>query len=120
MIIKRDSEGRITRVSGHRSRVELGAQNYGINAVQESRAGSRAERDARSPGSNALEVADAVQATMQSMLPDFPAGIAYEIIYNPSGIHPGVGRGGSAHADRRDHPRCASSSFCSCRAGARR
>ncbi len=40
MIIKRDSEGRITRISDI-GRVELGAQNYGINAVQESRAGGR-------------------------------------------------------------------------------
>ncbi len=44
------------------------------------------------PGSNALEVADAVQAlSMRELQTDFPPGIAYEIIYNPSEVHPQLG-----------------------------
>jgi HAE1 family hydrophobic/amphiphilic exporter-1 len=82
VIIKRDSEGRITRVSDI-GRVELGAQNYGINAFK-NRERAVALSVTQAPGSNALEVADAVQATMRSMQRDFPPGIAYEIIYNPS------------------------------------
>src|SRR6478752_2683526 len=82
VIIKRDSEGRITRVSDI-GRVELGAQNYGINAFK-NKERAVALSVTQAPGSNALEVADAVIETMRSMQPDFPAGIAYEIIYNPS------------------------------------
>ena len=82
VIIKRDTEGRITRVSDI-GRVELGAQNYGINAYK-NRERAVALSVTQAPGSNALEVADAVLATMRSMQADFPAGIAYEVIYNPS------------------------------------
>jgi hydrophobe/amphiphile efflux-1 (HAE1) family protein len=82
VIIKRDSEGRITRVSDI-GRVELGAQNYGINAYKNQER-AVALSVTQSPGSNALEVADAVLETMRTMQLDFPAGIAYEVIYNPS------------------------------------
>ena len=82
VIIKRDAEGRVTRVSDV-GRVELGAQNYGINAFK-NRERAVALSVNQAPGSNALEVARAVQDTMRELQVDFPAGIAYEIIYNPS------------------------------------
>ena len=82
VIIKRDEQGRVTRISDI-GRVELGAQNYGINAFK-NRERAVALSVNQAPGSNALEVADAVQATMRELERDFPAGIAYEIIYNPS------------------------------------
>jgi hydrophobe/amphiphile efflux-1 (HAE1) family protein len=82
VIIKRDSAGRVTRVSDI-GRVELGAQNYGINAFK-NRERAVALSVNQSPGSNALDVAEAVQNTMRELKADFPAGIAYEIIYNPS------------------------------------
>jgi HAE1 family hydrophobic/amphiphilic exporter-1 len=82
VIIKRDAEGRVTRVSDI-GRVELGAQNYGINAFK-NRERAVALSVTQAPGSNALEVADAVQAAMRELQIDFPPGIAYGIIYNPS------------------------------------
>src|SRR5262245_60546059 len=82
VIIKRDTEGRVTRISDI-GRVELGAQNYGINAFK-NRERAVALSVTQSPGSNALEVADAVQAAMRELQADFPPGIAYGIIYNPS------------------------------------
>jgi hydrophobe/amphiphile efflux-1 (HAE1) family protein len=82
VIIKRDGQGRVTRVSDI-GRVELGAQNYGINAFK-NRERAVALSVNQAPGSNALETADAVMATMRDLEADFPAGIAYEIIYNPS------------------------------------
>ncbi len=82
VIIKRDDQGRVTRVSDI-GRVELGAQNYGINAFKnKERAVALSINQA--PGSNALEVAAAVLQTMRELEEDFPPGIAYEIIYNPS------------------------------------
>jgi len=82
VIIKRDSEGRVTRVSDI-GRVELGAQNYGINAFM-NRERAVALSVTQAPGSNALQVADAVQEAMRELKADFPPGIAYHIIYNPS------------------------------------
>jgi hydrophobe/amphiphile efflux-1 (HAE1) family protein len=82
VIIKRDDAGRVTRVSDI-GRVELGAQNYGINAFKnKERAVALSVNQA--PGSNALEVAAAVLQTMRELKQDFPPGIAYDIIYNPS------------------------------------
>ncbi len=82
VIVKTDTQGRITRVSDV-GRVELGAQNYGVNAFK-SRERAVALSVNQAPGSNALDVAEAVQNTMRELKADFPAGIAYEIIYNPS------------------------------------
>ncbi|HEY6455773.1 MAG TPA: multidrug efflux RND transporter permease subunit [Steroidobacteraceae bacterium] len=82
IVVKRDSQGRITRVRDV-GRVELGAQNYGVNAYK-SRERAVALSITQAPGSNALEVAKAVQATMRELRRDFPPGITYEIIYNPS------------------------------------
>ena len=82
IIVKRDSQGRITRIRDL-GRVELGAQNYGVNAYK-SRERAVALSVTQAPGSNALEVAEAVQATMRELKRDFPAGLTYEIIYNPS------------------------------------
>ncbi len=82
VIIKRDAQGRVTRVSDI-GRVELGAQNYGVNAFK-SRVRAVSLSVTQAPGSNALQVADAVQQTMKELQPEFPPGIAYEIIYNPS------------------------------------
>jgi hydrophobe/amphiphile efflux-1 (HAE1) family protein len=82
VIIKRDDAGRVTRISDI-GRVELGAQNYAINAFK-SKERAVALSINQAPGSNALEVAAAVQQTMRELKKDFPPGIAYDIIYNPS------------------------------------
>ena len=82
VIVKRDSQGRVTRVADI-GRAELGAQNYGVNAFK-SRERAVALSVNQAPGSNALEVAESVQSTMRELKRDFPPGIAYEIIYNPS------------------------------------
>ncbi len=36
------------------------------------------------PGSNALETAETVKRTMAELAPDFPKGLAYRIVYNPT------------------------------------
>ncbi|MEO6340028.1 MAG: efflux RND transporter permease subunit, partial [Caulobacteraceae bacterium] len=82
VILKRDAQGRVTRVSDV-ARVELGAQNYGINAFKSAdRAVALGVQQA--PGGNALETAQAVQDTMKELKKDFPPGIAYQVIFNPS------------------------------------
>jgi hydrophobe/amphiphile efflux-1 (HAE1) family protein len=80
-IIKRDAEGRVTRI-GDVARVELGAQNYAVNAYKSLEpAVSLSVQQA--PDTNALETWDNIRATMEELKQQFPPGVSYEIIYNP-------------------------------------
>jgi HAE1 family hydrophobic/amphiphilic exporter-1 len=80
-IIKRDAQGRVTRI-GDIARVELGAQNYSINAYK-SLEPAVSISVAQAPNSNALETEDNIRKTMRELEAQFPPGVAYEIIYNP-------------------------------------
>ncbi len=80
-IIKRDAEGRITRISDV-ARVELGAQNYSINAYKDLEpAVSLSVQQA--PNTNALETENNIRQTMEELKREFPPGVGYEIIFNP-------------------------------------
>jgi HAE1 family hydrophobic/amphiphilic exporter-1 len=80
-IIKRDAQGRVTRIADV-ARVELGAQNYGINAYKSLEpAVSLGVQQA--PGTNALEAEDNIRRTMKELEAQFPPGVAYQIIFNP-------------------------------------
>jgi hydrophobe/amphiphile efflux-1 (HAE1) family protein len=64
-------------------RVELAAQSYNLN--------SYLDRDPavglgifQRPGSNAIATAEAVKSTMEQLSKDFPEGLKYTIIYNPT------------------------------------
>jgi len=80
-IIKRDAQGRVTRI-GDVARVELGAQNYAVNAYKSlDPAVSLSVQQA--PDTNALETWDNIRNTMEELKAQFPPGVAYEIIFNP-------------------------------------
>ncbi|MGI4881046.1 MAG: efflux RND transporter permease subunit, partial [Janthinobacterium lividum] len=82
IVIKRDADGRITRVRDI-GRVELGAQQYTTEAYLDT-------RDAvllgilQLPGSNALETAKNVQSTLAEIRKTFPPGLEAKIVYNPT------------------------------------
>ncbi|HBR26341.1 MAG TPA: hydrophobe/amphiphile efflux-1 family RND transporter [Rhizobiales bacterium] len=82
IIIKSDDQGRVTRVRDV-GRVELGAADY-------NRSGYLDERVAipmgifQRPGSNALATAALVQQAMAELSKSFPAGLRYDIVYNPT------------------------------------
>jgi hydrophobe/amphiphile efflux-1 (HAE1) family protein len=80
-IIKRDSQGRVTRISDV-ARVELGAQNYAINAYK-SREPAVSLSVIQAPNTNALETEDNIRRTMKELEAQFPPGVAYQIIFNP-------------------------------------
>ncbi len=82
IVIKSDADGRLTRVSDV-ARVELGAQDYTINAYQRGAHGVALAVTQR-PGSNALATADRILATMKAAQKDFPSGMAYSVPYNPT------------------------------------
>jgi len=82
IVIKSDDQGHLTRLSDV-ARVELGAEDYGINTYlsgQQSLGIAIFQR----PGSNALGSADAVLAELKAMSTKFPQGLEYRVIYNPT------------------------------------
>jgi HAE1 family hydrophobic/amphiphilic exporter-1 len=80
-IIKRDSQGRITRI-GDVARVELGAQSYSINAYKDTEPAVSLSVN-QAPGTNAIETWGNIRDTMRELEAAFPPGVGYEIIFNP-------------------------------------
>ncbi|WP_296594831.1 efflux RND transporter permease subunit [Phenylobacterium sp.] len=83
IVLKNDAGGRIVRVSDV-ARVELGAQDYRVNAYLDRGQKAVAIGISQRPGSNALATADSVLKTMQELGPNFPPGLKYTVIYNPT------------------------------------
>ncbi|OYY71859.1 efflux RND transporter permease subunit [Sphingomonas sp. 28-63-12] len=82
IIIKRDAEGRLTRLRDL-ARIELGAQDYGINAMLSGQP-TTAIGVTQLPGSNALTTAQLVKDELARAAESFPPGLAYRIPYNPT------------------------------------
>jgi len=82
IIVKRDDQGRLTRLRDV-ARIELGAQDYGINAQLNGKP-MIAMGITQLPGSNALTTADAVKAEVARASANFPPGLAYSVPYNPT------------------------------------
>ena len=82
VLLKSGSDGRLVRVRDI-GRIELGAVDYSTNAYLDDKAAVAIPVFQR-PGSNALATARRVQALMASLRPEFPPGLDYDIIYNPS------------------------------------
>ncbi len=82
VIVKSGSEGRLTRVSDV-ARVELGAQDYVRNSYLNGRQAAGIAIFQR-PGSNALETAAELRATVAELSKDFPPGLEYAIAYDPT------------------------------------
>ena len=82
VVIRTDADGRQVKV-GDVARVELGADDYGTSAYLN-------DTDSviipifQRPGSNALASADNVRAEMETLAKDFPKGLEYRIVYNPT------------------------------------
>ena len=82
IIVKSDANGRVTRIRdiGH---VDIGAQDYGS-------AGFLDKGDAvpllifAQPGSNSLAVEHEVLSTMKAMQKDFPPGLDFRVVYDPT------------------------------------
>ncbi|MET0370812.1 MAG: multidrug efflux RND transporter permease subunit [Sphingobium sp.] len=82
IVVKTDAQGRLTRLSDV-ARVELGAEDYGINLYFSGQPSVGIGIFQR-PGSNALAAADAIQAELKTMSGRFPAGLSYNVFYNPT------------------------------------
>jgi multidrug efflux pump len=82
IVVKTGTNGEIVRLRDV-ARVELGAQDYGvINYASGTRA--LAMPIFQRPGSNALDTAKAVRATVAELAEHFPEDLEYRIIYDPT------------------------------------
>lgn len=84
IIIKRGDEGRIVRLRDV-ARVELGAADYSTRAYLDT-SSAVALGITQRPGSNALETAAEILSLMEELSRDFPDGLDYDVIYNPTGF----------------------------------
>ncbi|MDR7154416.1 hydrophobe/amphiphile efflux-1 (HAE1) family protein [Sphingobium xenophagum] len=82
IVIRTDADGHQVRVADV-ARVELGAQDYGINTYLSGKP-TVVIAVMQRPGSNALDAAEKVKAEMDSLSQRFPKGLEYSVIYNPT------------------------------------
>ena len=82
VIVKTGDDGQIVRL-GDIARVELGAQAYGVRSLLDNKP-SLAIPVFQSPGANALELSTAVRKTMEELKKNFPEGMDYGILYDPT------------------------------------
>jgi hydrophobe/amphiphile efflux-1 (HAE1) family protein len=82
IVIKTDARGRLTRLSDV-ARVELGADDYGINFYFSGKPAIGIGVFQR-PGTNALGAAEAVKAELDEAAKQFPAGMKHDVFYNPT------------------------------------
>jgi len=82
IVINTDSQGRVTRLSDI-GRVELAAQDYSVNGYLDHRTAVPLGIF-QQPGTNALDTAHRVEATMAELSKYFPQGMRYDIVYNPT------------------------------------
>ena len=65
------------------ARVELGASDYSLRSLLNNQP-AVALPIAQLPGSNAIATSDAVRATMKELAKNFPEGLRYDIVYDPT------------------------------------
>ncbi len=82
IVVRAEADGSYIRVRDI-ARVELGSQDYTVNAYLNNKTATAMVIFQR-PGSNALATAEAVIAQMNALKRDFPPGVDYAIAYNPT------------------------------------
>lgn len=80
IIIRSGAGGEITRLRDV-ARVELGSNNYALRSLLDNKPAVALPIFQR-PGSNALDIATKVRATMEELKKDFPEGVDYQIVYD--------------------------------------
>lgn len=82
VIVKSTGAGRLVQLQDV-ARIELGAKDYVSNSYLDGKAAVALGIFAR-PGTNALAAAASIQALMEEVAPNFPPGLEYRIVYNPT------------------------------------
>jgi multidrug efflux pump len=82
IIIQVGERGEITRLKDV-ARVELGASNYALRSLLDNQE-AVALPVFQASGSNAIQISDDVRAKMADLATNFPDGLSYDIVYDPT------------------------------------
>ncbi|MBU1211882.1 MAG: efflux RND transporter permease subunit [Alphaproteobacteria bacterium] len=82
IVVRAEPNGSVLRVRDI-ARVELGSQDYTVNAYLDNKTATAVVAFQR-PGSNALQTADLLLKEMKRLSEDFPPGLSYSVVYNPT------------------------------------
>jgi multidrug efflux pump len=81
-IVIKNSGGVVTRL-GDVARIEIEASQYGLRSLLNNEQ-AVAMPIFQAPGSNAIQISDHVRATMEELKKNFPQGVDYSIVYDPT------------------------------------
>jgi multidrug efflux pump len=84
IVIRAGDNGEISHLRDV-ARIELGSDSYALRSLLDNQQAIAIPVFQR-PGTNALQMADGVEATMEKLKKDFPEGIEYHIVYNTTGF----------------------------------
>ncbi|MDQ8201402.1 multidrug efflux RND transporter permease subunit [Pelagicoccus sp. SDUM812003] len=82
IIVKSDASGNVVRLDEVAS-IEMGASLYSLRSLLNNNA-AVALPISQLPGSNAIAVSDSVRETMANLSENFPEGLRYDIVYDPT------------------------------------
>jgi len=82
IIVKTGADGAITRLRDI-ARLELGASDYALRSLLNNKQ-AVGMGVFQAPGSNSLEISDAVRKTMDELSKNMPEGVEYRIAYDPT------------------------------------
>src|SRR5688572_10285652 len=82
VIVKSTEDGRLITLQDV-ARIELGAKDYVTNSYLNGKPAVALGIFQR-PGTNALAAADEIKSTIAELAKDFPPGLSYDIVYNPT------------------------------------
>jgi multidrug efflux pump len=82
IIVKTLPDGSVTTLKDI-ARIELGASQYSLRSLLNNQS-AVAIPISQAPGANAIELSDAVRKTMQELSKNFPEGVQYQIVYDPT------------------------------------
>ncbi|MGW8391968.1 efflux RND transporter permease subunit [Pseudoduganella sp. HUAS MS19] len=82
IIVKTNEDGALTRLKDV-ARIELGSNSYSLRSLLNNKS-AVGLGIFEAPNSNALELSANVRAKMEELKKDFPEGVAYDIVYDPT------------------------------------
>ncbi|HEV2621581.1 MAG TPA: efflux RND transporter permease subunit [Frateuria sp.] len=82
IVLRTTRDGAVTHLRDV-ARVELGSNNYALRSLLDNKPAVALPIFAR-PGSNAIQISDEVRATMARLKSEFPQGVDYKIVYDPT------------------------------------
>ncbi|WP_022977989.1 efflux RND transporter permease subunit [Nevskia ramosa] len=82
IVLRSDSNGAVIHLRDV-ARIELGSSQYALRSLLNNKPATAIPVFQR-PGSNAIEISDAVRKKMEELKKNFPQGVDYNIVYDPT------------------------------------